>query len=70
MTLDRDPSEIRLLREAVEARTQAVDEATRASEAGQQAFGLKVWLLVFTIAIFALTAVLAWPELKPLWGPR
>jgi hypothetical protein len=37
---------------------------------GQQGLGLKVWLVVFTIAIVALTAVHAWPELKHLWGQR
>ena len=29
MTFNRDPSEIRLVREAVEAKTHAMDEATR-----------------------------------------
>jgi len=68
---DRDPSEIRLIREAVEAKTQTTsDEVTQASEMGQQGLGLKVWLVVFTIAIVALTAVHAWPELKHLWGQR
>ena len=71
MPLNRDPIEIRLVREAVEAKTQATDdEVTQASEMGQQGLGLKVWLLVLTIAIVALTAAIVGHELKPLWGPR
>ena len=34
----------------------------------EQGFGVMIWLLVFTIAIFALTAVIALPELKHLWA--
>ena len=70
MTFNRDPSEIRLVREAVEAKTHAMDEATPTSEMSEQGFGVMIWLLVFTISIFALTAVIALPELKHLWGQR
>ena len=69
MPLNRDPIEIRLIREAVEAKTQAPDEATQASETSQQGFWLKAWLLVFATAILALTAAIVGHELKHLWGP-
>ena len=55
--------------EAIFRLREAVNKNAKASDAlANSIWWLTVWLLVFTAAIFALTIVLSWHDLKKLWG--